>query len=128
MTVKFLRRVWTRHSKLGRKRKKKQIWRRPTGRDNKMREKRRGYPATVNIGYSTEKSERGKIEDRKPVIVNNIKELENVKNNEIAILSNIGKKKKIEIIKIAKEKKIKIYNLNIDKFLKNIERKKEKKK
>jgi len=36
---KFLRRTWSRYSKLGRKRKKKQKWRKPTGRDNKMREK-----------------------------------------------------------------------------------------
>ena len=39
--VKFLRRTWSRYSKLGKRRKKKQVWRKPTGRDNKMREKRK---------------------------------------------------------------------------------------
>ena len=58
---KFLRRIWKRYSKLGRKRKKEQKWRRPKGRDNKMREKRRGYPITVRIGYRGEKKERGKV-------------------------------------------------------------------
>jgi ribosomal protein L32E len=38
---KFLRRIWSRYSKLGKKRKKKQVWRKPRGRDNKMREKRK---------------------------------------------------------------------------------------
>ena len=58
---KFLRRTWNRYSKLGKRRKKKQVWRRPTGRDNKMREKRRGYPAVVSLGYRKEKNTRGKI-------------------------------------------------------------------
>ena len=40
--MKFKRRIWNRYSKLGKKRKKKQVWRRPTGRDNPMREKKRG--------------------------------------------------------------------------------------
>lgn len=48
---KFKRRTWSRYSKLGRKRKKKQVWRKPTGRDNKMREKRKSYPKVVSTGY-----------------------------------------------------------------------------
>jgi len=55
MAIKFLRRVWKRHSKLGRGRKKKQVWRKPTGRDNKMRERKKGHPSVVSIGYRSEK-------------------------------------------------------------------------
>ncbi len=124
--VKFLRRTSNRYSKLGKGRKKKQVWRKPTGRDNKMREKRKGYPAVVSVGYRTEKKSRGALKEKKPVIINNLKDLEKIKENEIAIIGKVGKKKKIEIAKKVKEMKIKIYNMNPAKFLKQIEKPKEK--
>ena len=109
---KFLRRSWDRYSKLGRKRKKKQVWRRPTGRDNKMRERRRGYPARVSIGYK----KAGRKE--KQIIIKNIEDLKKIGKNSMVIVGRVGKKKKIDIAKKAREGKIKIANLNIDKFLK----------
>ncbi len=126
MTIKFLRRTGNRYSKLGKRKKKKQVWRKPTGRDNKMREKRRGYPAVVSVGYKKNKKVRGKIENKQLIVVKNIKELEKIKENELAIIGNVGKKKRIEIAKKAKEKKIIIYNLNVNKFLRKIERSKKK--
>ena len=120
--MKFLRRTWNRYSKLGRKRKKKQIWRKPTGRDNKMREKRKGYPSVVSIGYKKNKKEHKKI-----VNVNMLKDLENIQKDEIVIFGKMGQKKKIEFAKLAKENKIKISNLNVEKFLKKIEEKAKKK-
>jgi large subunit ribosomal protein L32e len=123
--VEFVRRIWSRYSKLGKRRKKKQIWRKPTGRDNKMREKRRGYPAVVSIGYSKNKKIKGKIQGKEPVIVSNVGDLEKIKKNQIIILGRMGKKKKIELVKKAKKKDLEIYNLNIKKFLKkNIKQKK----
>jgi len=117
----FLRRTSNRYSKLGKRRKKKQIWRRPTGRDNKMREKRRGYPARVSIGYKKGKKE-------KMIVINNVRELEKVDKKAIIVMGNIGKKKKIEIAKKAKELKVDLVNLNISKFLeKNKPKKKEEK-
>lgn len=108
--IKFLRRTSSRLSKLGRKRKAKQVWRKPKGRHNKMREKRRGYPAVVKIGY--------RRSNRKSLItIHNIKELEKAKEKGIIVVGKIGKKKKLEIAKKAREKGIKIQNLNIDKFL-----------
>ena len=119
--MKFLRRTSNRYSKLGKRRKKKQVWKRPTGRDNKMREKRRGYPAKVSIGYK-------KGKEMKKIIVLNPKELEKVDKSSIIVVGNVGKKKKIEITKKAKEMKIKLSNLNVNKFLeKNKEKKKVKK-
>jgi len=111
MTKKFLRRTWNRFSKLGRKRKNKQKWRRPTGRDNKMREKRKGYPKIVSIGYKNPAKE-------KPIVVKNISELDKVKRKDI-IVGKVGKKKKLEIAKKAKEMNLQISNLNVEKFLKN---------
>ena len=119
MTTKFLRRDNTRYSKLGKRRKKKQTWRKPTGRDNKMREKRKGYPAIVSVGYK--KSEKIK---NKSIIIKNLRDLEKIKGDETVIIGNIGKKKKIEVVKKAKEKNIKIQNTNVNMFLKKLERKK----
>ena len=117
---KFLRRTGERYSKLGKGRKKKQKWRRPTGRDNKMREKRRGYPAVVQIGYKKE-------ERKSALIIKNVQELENVKKENIVIVGKVGKKKKIEIAKKAKEMKIEFQNLNVKKLLKEVEKAKKKK-
>lgn len=115
---KFLRHTSHKYSKLGVRRRKKQIWRRPTGRDNKMREQRRGHPAIVAIGYSTDKKERGKIDKRISVMIRNVSEMSKIGKNQIVVLGNIGMKNKIEIAKKAKELKIDIYKLNIEKFLK----------
>jgi large subunit ribosomal protein L32e len=125
---KFLRRGWFRYSKLGKRRKNKQVWRRPSGRDNKMREKRRGYPVVVSIGYGTNKLEKGLIEGKTPFKISTIKDLGKIKKNEIGILGKVGRKKKLEIAKIAEEKKIKIFNLNVKKFLKKETRIKNKEK
>src|SRR5271157_458701 len=108
MTKTFLRRGWRKYSKLGLRRKKKQVWRRPTGRDNKMREKRRGYPAIVSIGYKQNKNLRGKIDGKEVILIKNMNDLKNLKKNETAIIANIGMKKKLEIAKKAKEDGIKI--------------------
>ena len=111
---KFLRRTSNRYSKLGRKRKKKQKWRKPTGRDNKMREKRKGYPKTVNIGYK-------KPEKEKPILVNNISDLEKVKSKNV-IIRKVGRKKRIEIAKKAKEMNLQISNFNAERLLKKFEK------
>jgi large subunit ribosomal protein L32e len=122
MRIKFLRRVWKKYSKLGRRNKKNQKWRRPTGRDNKMRERRKGYPARVSVGYQKDRLLQGKIREKEPIVIRNIQDLEKVKKNEIAVLGSIGKKKKIEIIKKAEEKKIEIHNINTKKFLKELKK------
>ncbi len=123
--VKFLRRTSNRYSKLGKGRKKKQKWRKPRGRDNKMREKRKGYPVVVTIGHKKGERLRGIIKNKKPIMIRSIKDFEKLKKNEIAVIGNIGKKKKIELAKKAKDMKIQIHNLNIEKFLKeNIKKQK----
>lgn len=117
----FLRRTWSRYSKLGKKRKKKQVWRKPKGRDNKMREKRRGWPAVVSIGYK-----KGKSEKKNFKIIRNLKDLADIGKNEMVIIGRIGKRKKIEIVIKAKEMKISIQNINIEKFLKKFQKKEKK--
>ena len=126
--MKFLRRSHDRYSKLGLRRKKKQIWRKPTGRDNKMREKRRGYSAVVSIGYRSEENSRGTLKEKQPVMVNNLNDLKKLRESQIAVIGKIGKKKKLEIANKAKELKIEIYNMNPEKYLTKNEKKVEDKK
>ncbi len=125
---KFLRREWYKYSKLGRRHAKKQKWKKPTGRHNKMREGRKGCPACVNIGYGTQKDTRGKIMGKTPVIIMNINDLAKLNENDIAMIGGIGKKKKMEIAKIALEKRIEICNMNAKSFLKKHGKNKEAKK
>jgi large subunit ribosomal protein L32e len=128
---KFLRRKTQAYSKLGKRRKKKQVWRKPTGRDNKMREKRKGRPAVVSLGYRSEKTSRNTLKNKKPVIIMNTSDLKKIKESEIAVIGAVGKKKKLKIAEEAKKMKIEIYNMNTDKFIeknKKPEKKKEEKK
>ncbi len=120
--MKFLRRTSKRYSKLGKGRKKKQVWRRPTGRDNKMRERRKGYPAVVSVGYKTNKKEHKNI-----FRIENLNDFEKVQKEDVVIFGKMGKKKKIELAKKAKEMKIEISNLNIEKFLQSAVKKNPKK-
>ena len=123
MTKKFLRRTGNRYSKLGKGRKKKQVWRKPKGRDNKMREKRKGKPVVVSIGYKKPETKKTQV-----LVINNINDLKKVNENQSLVIGSIGKKKKIEIAKKAKEMKIQIHNLNIKNFLKKTEKLKPKEK
>ena len=111
--TKFLKRVWRNYSKLGRRKKKNQTWRRPRGRDNKMREKRKSYPAVVKIGYGSKSAERKEIK-----VIQNLADLENAKKDEFLAIGKVGKKKKLEIVKMAKTKGIAFQNVNVEKFLK----------
>ena len=115
--VTFLRRGNRKFSKLGLRRKKKQVWRRPGGRDNKMREKKKGYPAVVSVGYKKEKAISGTIREKFPVLINNLSDLKKMEKSQIGIIGNIGKKKKIEIAEHAKKEGKELVNVNPEKFL-----------
>lgn len=110
--MKFRRTDYGRFSKLGKNRKKLQKWRAAKGRDNKIREKRKNYPISPNIGYKRSKKESGRINGKLPVRVMNLKELENVGKENIAIIGRIGARKRIELLKRADEMKISVLNIN----------------
>jgi len=101
--MKFLRQDHMRFSKLGKKRKKLQKWRKPKGRHSKMRQNRQGYPASPGVGYK-------KSSPISQIIVHNLKELEENKNTTVT-LARVGARKKLELIKKAEEMKIKLTNL-----------------
>ena len=110
MSKEFIRQDYMRHSKIGKNRKKLQKWRRPKGRDSKMRLGMKGYPKQVRVGYKSSKKESGKINGLSVQLVHNLKELISAEKNKIIILARIGAKKKIELMKTANEKGIKILN------------------
>jgi ribosomal protein L32E len=115
--------------KLGSRQKSMRKYRRPTGRHNKARQKWKSRGFMVQIGYKNKVETRGLINGKNPVLVYNLKDLNNIEKNSVVILGNIGKKLKIEMAKEAMKKKIEIVNLNMTKLLKENERqnKKEKK-
>ena len=112
--MKFLRRNTSFHLRLGKKMKRKQKWRKPTGRDNKMRESRKGRPPLVSIGYKRQK------EKRRTLRIYNLQDLEGAGKNDFLILGKVGRKKGAEILKKALEMKIGFQNINAGKFLKKI--------
>ncbi len=101
---KFIRTHAKRHSKLGKGRKKLQKWRKPTGRDNKVREKKKGHPIKVSVGFKNN----NRIQQ---VLIKNISDLNDIKENQKPLLAKVGAKKKLDIIKKAEEMKIKLANV-----------------
>lgn len=124
MKIKFLRRNTGEYSRIGKKRKRLQKWRKPRGRDNKMRLRRKGYPRTVEIGYKKDAKTRGLVEGKEQVIVRNILDLEKVGKEQRVLIGKVGMKKRKEIVEKAKEKGIKIVNKRKEKEDKKVEEKK----
>jgi len=85
--------------------KKKQIWRKPRGRHNKLREKIKGKPIKPTIGFK-------KAETKKPVLrnVECLRDIESIAKGQEVIISRIGKKKRKMLIEKLKEKGAKILN------------------
>ena len=78
---KFLRSKWRTYSKLGRGRKKKQVYRKPKGIHKKMKQKMKGNPRRVSIGFKKQKKEMEKI-----TRVMNLKDLLNLNKKDKIII------------------------------------------
>jgi len=92
----------------------KENWRRPKGIDNKMRQKKKGWPPTVNVGYRGPKTTRGlHPSGYEEVLVHNVDEVAKVnpETQAIRIAHTVGKKTRMLIIAEAKKMNIKILNL-----------------
>jgi len=110
--LQFRRRGWYKHKRIGKGKRRMVGWKKPKGRDNKMRESRKGRPPLVSIGYKRSN------EDRKRITVYNVRDLENAGKGSLVILGKVGRKNKTEIVKKAHSMGITFQNLNIKKFLK----------
>ena len=107
----------------------KNKWRRPKGIHSKIRLREAGKRARVSIGYGTPKNLRGlHKEGLKYIRISNLKDVDNLKENQIIVLAKIGGKKKQQILKEIIKRKLKISNLDPKKFLEKYENKRKEKK
>lgn len=108
----FKRQEWFRFKRLGEK------WRKPRGRDSKMRLERSGKPPLVSIGYRSPRATRGvHPSGLREFLVNNPRDLEGVDANTHAarIASGVGGKKRELIMAKAKELNIRVLNPRVKK-------------
>ncbi len=100
-------------------------WRKPRGRQSKMRLNMRGYRRGVAHGFGSPAEVKGAHPTGfMPIMTHNAEGLSSVDavKEGIVIASTVGKRKKIEIIKKALEMKIKVLNLKDPaKFVADIE-------
>lgn len=109
---KFRRQEWSRYKKLGEK------WRKPRGKDSKMRVGSRGKPAAVSIGYRSPKETRGiHPSGFAEVLVYRPQDLGGIDTNRhvARIASSVGKRKREKIIVKAKELGIRVLNPGVEK-------------
>ena len=91
----------------------KKSWRKPKGIDNKMQEKRKGYPSMVNIGYRGPKAVRGLHPSGYQVVhVANIYDLEDIDKDTEAVMikHTVGERKRQQILDNASDLGLKILN------------------
>ncbi|MDQ3848489.1 MAG: 50S ribosomal protein L32e [Thermoproteota archaeon] len=88
-------------------------WRKPKGKDNKMRKQKSGMPALVKVGYRSPRAARGlHPSGYRDNLVYNAAELAKLdpKQDAARIGHTVGKKKRIEIVNKALEMGIKVLN------------------
>ncbi len=88
-------------------------WRRPRGIDSKMRSERKGWPASVKVGYRSPKSVRGfHPSGFEELMVYNEYDLDfiNPSNQVVRIGHTVGGKKRVIIVQRAKELGVYVVN------------------
>jgi large subunit ribosomal protein L32e len=121
---KFLRTDYHQYSKLGVRRKKKQVYRKGKGGENKQRLKMKGHLRNISIGFRGEKKTRNLVNGLAPATIRNMEDIKKLKQGEIGLVAKIGAKKKMEIAQYAFKNAIKLLNLNAAKFLEKAEHEK----
>ena len=119
--MSFTRTGGTAYIKLGSRQKSMLKYKKARGRHSKIRQKEKGRPVKVEIGFRNKNTERCLINGKMPVLVNNVYDLKKIGKNNAAIIGSVGMKNKIEIAKEAHKNKIEVLNLNLNKFLETIE-------
>jgi large subunit ribosomal protein L32e len=119
---KFIRQESWRYDRLA------ESWRKPKGKDNKMRLQKSGVPALVKVGYRGPKAARGlHPSGYRDNLIHNTDELVKLdpKKDAARIGHTVGKKKRIEIINKAVDLGIKV--LNPGNLISKLQKEKEKK-
>jgi large subunit ribosomal protein L32e len=111
-TPKFRRQEWFRFRRLGEK------WRRPRGKDSKMRVGKSGKPAMPSVGYKSPKLMRGlHPSGLAEVMVSSPRDIEGINPNKqvVRIASSVGGRKREQILARAKEMGIRVLNPEVKK-------------
>jgi len=106
----FLRPGWYRMGRVGKKIKRKQVWRKPKGGGSKIKKRERGYPARPTIGWGSAKEIKNQVQGFNFVRIQNVSQLNNLGKVKAVMIASVGKKKKAEVKKKAEEMGIKILN------------------
>ncbi|HEY7778172.1 MAG TPA: 50S ribosomal protein L32e [Nitrososphaeraceae archaeon] len=88
-------------------------WRKPKGKDNKMRRQVSGVPPLVKVGYKGPRKSRGlHPSGYNDILIFNVKDLTkiNPKIDAVRIAHTVGNKKRIDIVTEATKLKMKILN------------------
>lgn len=88
-------------------------WRRPRGKDNKMRQQVSGVPRLVKIGYRGPKVARGlHPSGYNDILVFNVKDLSGIDKatDAVRIARTVGRRKRSEIVSQANKLQIKVLN------------------
>jgi len=88
-------------------------WRKPKGKDNKMRKQKSGMPAIVKVGYRGPRNARGlHPSGYTDILVHNVAQLAKLhpKTDAARLAHTVGKRKRIEIISMATGLGIKVLN------------------
>ncbi len=104
---KFVRQEAWRYKRLGEK------WRRPRGKDSKMRLQKRGWPPLVKVGYRTPRKYRGlHPSGLREVLVSNAKELAGLDPSvhAVRLAGSLGRRARERIYEKAVEKGLKVLN------------------
>lgn len=104
---RFRRQEWFRFRRLGER------WRKPRGKDSKMRRGIRGKPAMPSVGYRLPKRLRGlHPSGMVEVLVHNPNELRGVDpaKQVVRIASAVGGRKRKQILELAKELRVRVLN------------------
>jgi len=111
-------------------------WRKPRGKHSPVRQKHKGRPKLVSIGYGSPQAVKGMhASGLQPVVIQNKTQLEkiNPEKQGIILSRSLGSRKKVEFLKLALEKKLSVLNLKdpqkvIEKLESQFQKRKESKK
>jgi large subunit ribosomal protein L32e len=104
-------------------------WRKPKGKDNKMRRQVSGVPPLAKVGYKGPRKSRGlHPSGYNDILIFNIKDLTKIdpKMDAVRIAHGVGNKKRIEIVTEATKLKMKILNPGKVESIKKVAKKVEK--
>jgi large subunit ribosomal protein L32e len=90
-------------------------WRKPKGKDNKMRMEVKGYPPRVKIGYRNQADIRGlHPSGLRPVVISNPGDLEGLDPRAyiVYISSTVGLRRRLELVKLAVSRGFRVVGYN----------------